>query len=99
MTYTYIERRKILNKIIQCDDITKMVISYIPIPKFDMWNFKIVTEDIKNHKYCMNYELYDDESFIDRIQYISNFLRDTRRYFFYNDDDDDNDDAYDEILY
>lgn len=99
MKYIYQERKKILTDLVHSSDIVNLIISYIPKPKFDRWCFKLVCEDIRNHKYCMRYELYDDESMIDKVQYISNFLRDTRQYFFYNNSDDDDDDGYEEIFY
>lgn len=67
---------------VQSNDIVELIISYIPTPKYDTWMHKLIMDDIKNHKQCMDYELYDIDSHMDKIKCISVFLNNSRKYMF-----------------
>jgi hypothetical protein len=83
---TYIHRKKILTELVQSNDIVNLIISYIQIPKYDKWMHSVIMDDIKYHKQCMDFELYDTFSHMDNIQYVSNFLNDSRKYMFLEND-------------
>lgn len=83
---SYKIRIDILTELVQSNDIVELIILYIPTPKYNKWMHSVIMDDIKYHKQCMDFELYDTFSHMDNIQYVSIFLNDSRKYMFLEND-------------